>query len=280
MLSYRHGFHAGNFADVFKHAVVSLLLQALLKKDKPFVYLDTHSGSGQYYLKSGLARKNREHEGGIGRLWQARDVPAPLGPYLAAVRSFNRDDKLNYYPGSPRLAQHFLRPCDRMELCELHSSEVPELKSLFQGDRRVHVHHMDGYQGLKALLPPKERRGLVLCDPAYELKDERRTLLAAITDAWRRWPTGVYAIWYPILDGPQTEWLQRQFRRSGIQKILACDLRIYSEDFPDRLNGSGMIIINPPWQTDTQMETLGPWLQSLLSHQGEGSYRQEWLATE
>lgn len=280
MLSYRHGYHAGNFADVFKHSILCLVVQSLQKKDKPFVYLDTHAGAGIYELNSALARKNREHTDGIIRIWRTTDRPEALTPYLNAISSLNQSERLGTYPGSPKLAQLLLRPNDRMELCELHSSEVPNLKAAFKGDRRVHVHQMDGYQALKAFLPPAERRGVVLCDPAYELKDERKRVISGITDAWQRWPTGLYIIWYPILERPEADWFHRQFKRSGIKKIWASELRVFGEDRPDRLNGTGMIVINPPWQLDAQMNSLGPWLAKMMAQEGEGHYRQSWLVAE
>jgi len=280
MLSYRHGFHAGNFADVFKHAMLCLMVKSLLKKDKPFVYLDTHAGAGLYDLEGPLARKNREHVDGIARIWTAAEAPSALEPYLEAVRAYNPGGRLQTYPGSPGLVRHFLRPDDRMELSELHSSDGPRLRDALPPHRRLHIHQADGYQSLRALLPPKERRGLILCDPAYELKTERKKVVAAITDAWQRWPTGIYAIWHPIVDRAQADWFQREFKRSGIKSIWTADLRIYGEDRSDRLNGSGMLIINPPWQLDAQMETLGPWLAETLAQEGNGSYQQAWLVGE
>lgn len=280
MLSYRHGFHAGNFADVFKHAVLCLLGQALIKKDKPLFCLDTHAGAGRYDLNSAMAAKNREHAGGIGRLWNAEAPPAELSAYLDGVRRLNHGSRPRFYPGSPELLRQFLRERDRLVLCELHGSDASQLKQEFRGDRRVRIEQGDGYQTMKALLPPKERRGLVLCDPAYELKEERTRLVDSITAAWQRWPTGHYAIWYPILARPEVDWFHRQFVRSGIKKIFVAELRIFDEDSPKRLNGSGMLLINPPWQLDTQLESLGPWLWNVLSTDRGGAYRQSWLVPE
>ena len=280
MLSYRHAFHAGNFADVFKHLVLTLLVKAQLGKDKPFCYLDTHAGAGRYDLASGMARKNREYESGVACLWDASDVPEDVGDYLTALRSFNPTSNLQQYPGSPRIVRHFLRPGDRMILCELHPRDLDSLKDEFANDKQVSVHHLDGYQSLKAFLPPPERRGLVLCDPTFELKNERTRLLEALAVAWRRWPTGIYAVWYPVIDRPPVDWFHRQLKRSGIRKMLLAELRIFEEDVPLRLNGSGMILINPPWQLDERLVRLGPWLGKALSPEGEGSFRLEWLAPE
>ncbi len=280
MLSYRHGFHAGNFADVFKHLILTQLVEALLRKEKPFCYLDTHAGAGIYDLSSAMAKKNREFSGGIARLWNRTDLPAAVHDYLAVVRSLNPTAELRIYPGSPRIVRHFLRPKDRMILCDLHSKEAQDLEQEFAGDRQTKIHHLDGYQGLKAFLPPPERRGLVLIDPAFELKDERARLLEAFAAAYKRWPTGIYAIWYPIQDKPTVDWFHRQLARTGIPKILAAELRIHDEDMPLRMNGTGMIIVNPPWQLDRQLETLGPWLWQALSPEGQGGFRQTWLAGE
>jgi 23S rRNA (adenine2030-N6)-methyltransferase len=280
MLSYRHAFHAGNFADVFKHLVLTLLVKAQLRKEKPFCYLDTHAGAGRYDLASGMARKNREYVGGIGRLWDCRDAPEEVNAYLSTVRSLNAAQTLRFYPGSPRIVRHFLRPGDRMILCDLHTTDTALLRTEFAGDKQAGVHHLDGYQGLKAFLPPPERRGLVLCDPAFELKDERTRLLEALTAAWRRWPTGVYAVWYPILDRATVDWFHRQLKRSGIRKVLLAELRIFDEDVPLRLNGSGMIVVNPPWRFDEQLTRLGPWLWNVLSPEGVGGFRLEWLVPE
>ncbi|WP_045224457.1 23S rRNA (adenine(2030)-N(6))-methyltransferase RlmJ [Methyloterricola oryzae] len=280
MLSYRHAYHAGNHADVLKHVTLTLLFKALLLKEKPVCYLDTHAGAGRYALDSEKARKNREYETGIARLWQRTDLPAGVSDYVEAVRAFNVDGVLRIYPGSPRLVRHWLRPADRMLLCELHTKENAVLGDEFKGDRQVLVKAMDGYQALKALLPPKERRGLVLIDPAFELKDERNRLLQALQEAWKRWPTGTYAIWYPIQDLATLDWFHRQLKRSGIRKMLAAELRLFSEDLPLRMNGSSMVVINPPWHLEEQLTALGPWLHGALASGGEGGFRLQWLAGE
>lgn len=279
MLSYRHAFHAGNHADVFKHLVLSLLVHSLLRKEKAFFFLDTHAGAGRYPLKSEMALKNREFEGGIDRLWHAPRVPEAVSGYLDAVRTTNPGRELRWYPGSPRIARHFLRSQDRMVLCELHPREVLQIGREFEGDRQVRVEPGDGYQALKALLPPRERRGLVHIDPPYELKDERRRVLEAVTDAYRRWATGIYAIWYPIQDRATADNFMRQFKRQGIPKILCAELTVLAEA-PFRLNGSGLLIINPPWQLDEQLGQVLPWLWETLAVDRQGGWRVEWLTTE
>jgi 23S rRNA (adenine2030-N6)-methyltransferase len=280
MLSYRHGFHAGNFADVFKHVILSLLVRAQLRKDKPFCYLDTHAGAGRYELGSTMAQKNREFAGGISRLWRLAEVPEAVRVYLEAVQALNPAAELKTYPGSPRIVRHFLRPQDRMVLCELHGKEAEHLQAEFEGDRLVATHHSDGYHGLKAFLPPLEKRGLILIDPAFELKDERARLLESILLAYKRFAGGVYAIWYPIQDRASVDWFHRQLVRSGIRNILAAELRIFDEDQSLRLNGSGMVIINPPWQLDEELKAVGPWLWNVLSPEGRGGFKLDCLVPE
>ena len=280
MLSYRHAFHAGNHADVFKHLVLTLLLQTLSNKEKPFFYLDTHSGAGQYPLDSGFALKNRESASGIERLWSLKEFPEMVRDYLAVVRSINPSGRLRRYPGSPRIARSFLRLRDRLALCELHPNEAQALTEEFQGDQQVTVHHGDCYQGLNALLPPRERRGLVLIDPAFELKDERRRLVEALQLAYQRWSTGIFAIWYPIQDRVTPEDLLRRIEKLGLRKILLVEFRILGYDEPLRLNGSGMLIVNPPWKLDEQLHQLLPWLWETLAVEGQGGWRVEWLVPE
>lgn len=277
MLSYRHAFHAGIHADVFKHLVLTLLVRSLLLKDKPFFYLDTHAGAGRYNLRSEMAQKNREYETGIGRLWQELKLPGALEEYLAAVRATNPGKDLRWYPGSPRIVRPFLRSRDRMVMCELHPSEVKLLSAEFAGDRQARVEHRDGYQALKALLPPPERRGLVHVDPSFELKDERRRLLDAIKEGYRRWATGIFAVWYPIQDRATADDFLNRFKRLGIPKTLLAEFAVLPDE-PFRLNGSGMIIINPPWRLAEQLNEVLPWLWGKLAAEGQGGWRVEWLA--
>jgi 23S rRNA (adenine2030-N6)-methyltransferase len=280
MLSYRHGFHAGNHADVFKHLVLTLLVRSLLRKEKPFFYLDTHAAAGRYDLGSAIARKNREYKTGIGPLWEVKDAPEAILNYLGAARALNSDGKLRFYPGSPRIVRHYLRPGDRMALSELHPNEVKVLGEEFAGDKQVKIHHLDAYQALKALLPPSERRGLVLIDPAFELKDEWRRLLDSVKEAYRRWATGIFAVWYPIQDRATADDFLRRFKKSGIRKVLVAEFSILDPDETLRLNGSGMVIINPPWKLEEELRSLLPWLWEKLAVDGQGTWRVEWLVGE
>lgn len=282
MLSYRHGFHAGNFADVHKHIALMLLLEALKKKDTPFCYIDTHAGCARYDLQSEFAQKNREYETGISRLWNQNDLPVPVAAYLEAVKKMNSGDngQLHYYPGSPAIARQLLRPQDRMILMELHPTEAPLLKDYFKDDKQVGVHHRDGFEGLAALVPPREKRGLVFIDPAYEVRDEFERLTAALIDAWHKWPTGMYAVWYPLQQKQPLPRFHYELRKANIKKIFLHEFSVVPDTAPNRLSGTGMIVINPPWQFDVHIKQLLEWLAPVLDR---GSYvpaRCEWLVPE
>ncbi|MEW5757609.1 MAG: 23S rRNA (adenine(2030)-N(6))-methyltransferase RlmJ [Pseudomonadota bacterium] len=283
MLSYRHSFHAGNFADVHKHLALSLIIQALCRKDAPFFYLDTHSGAGLYDLRGDAAQKTGEYHDGIERLWRSASAPSLLRPYLDAVIMANAGDvsgALRYYPGSPWLARHWLRAQDRMVLCELHGSEYPLLKQLFQGDRQAAVHHQDGYQGLKAFLPPKERRGAVLIDPAYELKDEFARVAEALIQAHQRWESGIYAVWYPILGHKPITGFYERIRASGIRKVLRTEFNVEEPAATPGMTGSGLLIVNPPWQLDEQLREGLAWVWPQLARRGQGGVVVDWLVPE
>lgn len=278
MLSYRHGFHAGNFADVFKHVVLTQLIRALQRKDKPFRVFDTHAGAGRYDLESAPARKNREFADGIGRLWGQPRLDPELRDYVDRVRALNPDEVLRWYPGSPRIARDLLRPVDRLVLTELHPTEYPLLKAEFRGDRQVAIHHADGYAVLDSFLPPPERRGLVFVDPTYELKDEFDRLADAVRRIHRRWAGGIVAIWYPILDRTPHLRFQQTLRETGIPALLCAELGLYPDDGPPGLHGCGMIVVNPPWKLDEALGRLLPELLRCLRVGDAGQTRLEWLA--
>lgn len=280
MLSYRHGYHAGNVGDVLKHAVLALLIESLKKKPAPFAYIETHAGAGRYDLQAAQAEKTGEYKEGIARLWGRADLPEALGPYLSAVAAVNLPgESLHYYPGSPRVARHLLRAQDRMALMELHGSEYPVLKQEFAGDRQVAVHHRDGYEGLKALLPPAEKRGLVLIDPSYEVKTEYAQVAEAVQSAHKRWAGGTIALWYPVLARELTDAFKERFRTSGLRKILDAELTTRPEDSPG-MRGSGMLILNPPWQLDVALEALLPYLAAVLDPARAGHACVNWLVPE
>lgn len=279
-MNYRHAFHAGNLSDVMKHAVLTLLLRHLCAKQAPFCVLDTHAGIGRYDLSGDEAQRTGEAEVGIRRLLQAPSVPADLEPYLSAVRSLNpAGQELRWYPGSPRLARHFLRPQDRLILTELHPADVVTLRNEFRNDSQTAIHHMDGWMALKAHLPPVEKRGLVLIDPPFEAPDEYQRCADGLRLAHRRWPTGQLALWYPIKDRAAVWTLQQTLEDSGIRRILAAELLWQNEDRADRLNGCGLLLINPPWQLDQTLTALLPELHRLLSD-GRGGSSVSWIVPE
>lgn len=256
MFGYRHAYHAGNFADVFKHALLLELLRALARKDKPYCVLDSHAGIGLYDLDSEAARSTGDFEGGIGRLWAAGEAYPALADYLARVRAVNPDGALRRYPGSPRLVRDLLRPGDRLLACELNPRDHERLKALFAGDPRVAVHRRDGYEALKALLPPPERRGLVFMDPPYEGDGEYPRLTAGLTLLHRRWPQGIAAVWYPILAGGAHRRFFSALRQAGIGAMLYAQLGRYPDDSPQGMNGCGMLVVNPPWRLEEALEPL------------------------
>jgi 23S rRNA (adenine2030-N6)-methyltransferase len=278
-MNYRHAFHAGNFADVLKHAVLVLLLKALARKDAPFCYLDTHAGAGRYDLLGEAAQKTGEYRDGIARLWNSPPLSG-LEDYLAAVRAMNPAGTLRYYPGSPAIARRLLRPRDRMVLVEQHPEEYERLKAEFADDRRVAVQRQDGYAALKALLPPPEKRGLVLIDPPYESADEYAQAAEGLRVAHARWSSGVLAVWYPVKERAPVQGFHRKLAASGIRKILAVELRPYPADSAFRLNGCGMLIVNPPWRTDETLTGLLARLLEVLRQHPSGRADVFWLVPE
>ncbi|MFN7087219.1 MAG: 23S rRNA (adenine(2030)-N(6))-methyltransferase RlmJ [Burkholderiales bacterium] len=280
MLSYRHLFHAGNFADVFKHALLTRLLIALGSKDKPFFYLDTHAGIGRYDLTHPWAQKAREYENGIGRLWQRRDIPPALAPYLEAVRAENPDRKLRFYPGSPLIAKRLMRAGDRMVLTELNRTDCASLAKLFAHEKRVAVELLDGYHALKAHLPPRERRGLVLIDSSFDRAREFARIVAALGEAHERWATGIYAIWYPLMEPGDMRNFERHVKETGIRKILKLELAVQRAGASLTVPGCGMLVVNPPWRFADEARPLLQWLWQVLAHEGAGGVKVEWLVPE
>ncbi|MEN3354970.1 MAG: rRNA (adenine2030-N6)-methyltransferase [Betaproteobacteria bacterium] len=280
MLSYRHLFHAGNFADVFKHALLARLLIAIASKDKPYLYLDTHAGIARYDLRHPWAQKAREYENGIARVWKAADAPRELEPYLDIVRALNPDGQLRIYPGSPLVARRFIRGSDRMVLVELNKVDCAELKAVFEHERRVAVQLMDAYQGLKAYLPPPERRGLVLIDSSFDRAREFDRIVKALKDAHARWPTGVYAVWYPIMEPAPMRDFTLAIERSGIRKVLRLEIVVRDRDDSGIIPGCGMLVINPPWHFDDEAKPLVEWLAEKLVVSGTARSRVDWLVAE
>ncbi|KLV05785.1 23S rRNA (adenine(2030)-N(6))-methyltransferase RlmJ [Photobacterium ganghwense] len=279
MLSYRHSFHAGNHADVVKHIVQSLILDALKQKDKPFVYHDTHSGVGRYDLQDERSEKTGEYKQGIARIWQRDDIPADIASYIDAIKALNDGDTLRYYPGSPKVARAQLREQDRMVLTELHPSDFPLLLQEFRGDRQVRIYKEDAFARLKASLPPKERRGVVLIDPPYELKHEYMDVVKAIQESYKRWATGTYAIWYPVVYRENIDKMLQGLENLGIRKILQIELGVEPDTDERGMTASGMIVINPPWKLESQMQAILPWLQEAIAPT-HGFYKVDWIVPE
>jgi len=275
-MNYRHLYHAGNFGDVLKHITLIAIISSLLKKETPFFYLDTHAGAGYYDLLSEIAKKNKEHELGIMKLMQQDKPPGLIKYYLNCVREINnrlsqsKYSSFRYYPGSPFIVRHLIRGKDHMTLTELQPQEYQALRLAFNMDLQVSIHNIDGYMGLKAFLPPRERRGLVLIDPAYENPDEFTRITTNLPLALKRWETGIYAIWYPIKERVQIDRFHRLLRETIERPMLVIELSIYPEDMPSHLNGSGMIVINPPWQLKEEIEAILPTLWKYLSHSQQG----------
>ncbi len=280
MLSYRHAFHAGNHADVLKHLILTRVLTYLTAKGKPLCYIESHAGPGLYRLDAPQARQNQEYLGGIAKLWDRCDLPAPLAAYVELVRTLNPGGTLLRYPGSPWLAQHLLRPGDRLILHELHGSEIGPLRDNFAADRRVQVTEGDGYRGLLAALPPRERRGLALLDPAYEVKSDYRQVVETLTLAHRRFATGTYALWYPVVERRRIDDLERAVARSGIRRVQRYELTIRNEEQLPGMAASGMLIVNPPWTLLGDLRPALAYLAEALGEEGAGSFRAQELVGE
>ena len=260
MLSYRHGFHAGNHADVLKHLTQALVLEYLTRKDKPFCYIDTHSGAGDYSLEHSFAQKTAEWEEGIGRLGPIKDLPEAMKTYLDVVcecADSDKLEKLRYYPGSPSVAAALLRPYDRIRLFELHPADSRELARNFRDDRRVKVDNQDGFAGLKGLLPPIERRGLVLIDPPYEVKEDYRTVLKSLKCSLERFAQGIYAVWYPRIDSEDSRTFAHRVEKCGAERWLHVTLQVRG-NHTGGMYASSMFVINPPWLLKEQLEQALP----------------------
>ncbi len=258
-MNYRHAFHAGNFADCMKHALLVWLLDALQRKPAPIFVLDTHAGAGAYSLASDPAERTGEWRAGIGRLLER--TPEPLTRYVELVR------RLGLYPGSPAITRALLRPGDRMACCELHPDDSAALRRWFARDRQVAVHHRDAWEAIGALLPAKERRGLVLIDPPYEHPREFDRLVAGLATGYDRFRTGVFAAWYPIKHRATSRTLFAALKQSGMRDIVAAELCLREPLDPGLLNGCGLIVINPPHRFEADALLIIEALRDQLSHE-------------
>jgi 23S rRNA (adenine2030-N6)-methyltransferase len=277
MLSYRHAFHAGSYADVLKHFIEVQLLHYLAQKDKSFWYIDTHAGAGCYSLDSGYATKNAEYESGISRLWCRADLPPPLTEYMAVVKRINQDGQLKLYPGSPLVALEMLRVQDRMRLFELHPSDSELLRRNLAGyGPQVLIQTADGFGALKALLPPPSRRALVLIDPPYEDKQDYRRVISALQDGLKRFAGGIYAVWYPNLRRADARHLPGQLKRLPVKSWLNVAIDVHeSSEHGFGMYGCGMFIINPPWPLQGVLCDVMPYLAKVLGKERKGEFTLE-----
>jgi len=290
MFSYRHAFHAGNHADVLKHTVLLQLIRYIEQKETACMFIDTHAGAGIYALEDKFASKSAEYVNGIARLWERKDLPAVVADYVQMVKGFNYDGRLRFYPGSPYCAEKLLREQDRLRLFELHPSDSKILENNFrkleahaaaQGLRpargkRVMVSKSDGFAGLKALLPPPSRRGLILIDPPYEDKSDYRKVQLALEDALARFATGIYAVWYPLLQRQESRQLSDRLKRLPANGWLNVTLTVGTPS-PDGfgLRGSGMFVINPPWTLEPSLREVMPFLANVLQQDAGAEFALE-----
>jgi 23S rRNA (adenine2030-N6)-methyltransferase len=280
-MNYRHAFHAGNFAEVVKHAVLARVIAQLRQKPAAFRVIDTHAGPGLTDLTGPQASRTGEWQRGIGRLLAAslaEPVRRLLAPYLEAVAACNPDGPLARYPGSPLLVQAWLRPQDRLVACELEPGTYGELSRQLRGDRRAKAIAIDGWTALGAYLPPRERRGLVLVDPPFEAADEFARLAEGLGRAHRKWPTGIYLLWYPIKQQAEADAFAARVSDLGIAKILRAEATVGHD--PEQLNGSGLVLVNPPWTLEAELALLLPALAAALAEDGQGRSRLAWIAGE
>lgn len=280
MLSYRHQFHAGNIADVFKHALLTRLLLALNRKDKPYCVVETHAGIGLYDLQHAWAQKTGEWQKGIARLWLRTDAPEALQPYLEAVRAENPDGQLRYYPGSPCIIRRLMRETDRLVLYELNKDDCETLRHHFRQARHTSIQNQDGYTAIKATLPPKERRGLLFIDASFDQGEDFTRVARAAKEAHSRFATGMTAVWYPLMGRSAIEAFERSLVAAGLPETLQLELCTEPRDYSEHIPGSGMIVINPPYGLDKEAPPLLDWLWRALSPEGRGGTRCDWLIRE
>ena len=280
MLSYRHAFHAGNFADVLKHSVLTLVLEYMTRKEKGFYYIDSHSGAGMYQLADEYAQKTGEYKDGIAKLIGNNDLPEALQPFIDLVKDLNREsDELALYPGSPGIARQFTRRQDSAHLFELHPTDIEHLKEYSQRWNKSHVKQSDGYQGVLGLVPPPNRRGVVLIDPPYELKEDYLKAVRTIVNAYKKFATGTYILWYPVVKRQLVEQMQNAFTKSEVRNLLQVEYCQHADTDEYGMTGTGLFIVNPPWQLSSQLDEILPYLKSNLGN-SESQYSVKQLIAE
>lgn len=282
-MNYRHAFHAGNFADVVKHATLARIITYLKKKPAPFRVIDTHAGVGVYDLDADEAARTGEWKDGISRV-MAADAPdrvaGILEPYLDVVSAMNESGDLRRYPGSPELAKRLVRQEDRMTLVELHPQDADRLRQRYHRNKTIKTVELDGWLALGAFVPPKEKRGLVLIDPAFEAADEFTRLADGVTGAYDRWPTGVYCAWYPVKDLRRVQRLHGALSATAMRRILRVEMQVADPKPDGSLAACGMLIVNPPFTLHDELATLLPWLTDTMTRGPGAGFRLDWLVGE
>jgi len=269
LLSYRHAFHAGNFADVLKHSVLTLTIEYMTRKEKGFSYIDSHSGAGMYQLQDEYAQKTGEYKDGIEKLLTAKEIPEALELYIELINEVNRfseKQQLTLYPGSPGFAKSLLRRQDSAHLYELHPTDIDHLTQFCERWRKARVNQSDGYKGVLSQLPPPTRRGIVLIDPPYELKDDYIKAVKTIIDGYRKFATGTYILWYPVVTRDYIDSMEQQFINSDTRNVLQVEFAIKPETQTYGMTGTGLFIVNPPWQLASQLKDILPFL---IQHLGD-----------
>jgi len=280
VLSYRHAFHAGNFADVLKHSVLTLVLEYMTRKDKGFYYIDSHSGAGMYQLSDEYAQKTGEYKNGIAKLIENDDLPEALQPYIDLVKNLNQETgELTLYPGSPGIARQFTRRQDSAHLFELHPTDIEHLKAYSQRWNKSHVKQSDGYQGVLGLVPPPNRRGVVLIDPPYELKEDYLKAVRTVVNAYKKFATGTYILWYPVVKRELVEQMQNAFIKSEVRNLTQVEYCQDADTEEYGMTGTGLFIVNPPWQLTSQLDEVLPYLKTKLGHT-ESQYSIKQLISE
>lgn len=273
MLSYRHAFHAGNHADVLKHLVLTAILSYFNCKEKPYWYIDTHAGAGLYSLQSNFAQKNTEFKDGIARLWEHSNHSAFIEKYLSVIRHFNPKGQLSFYPGSPVIAKRLMRPQDKLRLFELHPNDYTALHSTFIKDKNTSVYKSDGFNSINSLLPPPPRRGVILIDPPYENKQDYVQVISTVKNATKRFPTGCYLIWIPLLQRAEAQELPLKLQKTLQQNWLYVALQIQQPSSTGfGMHGSAMLIINPPYILHDELDQILPKLTKLLRQSSQASF--------
>ena len=275
MLSYRHAFHAGNFADVLKHSVLTLVLEYMTRKEKGFYYIDSHSGAGMYTLADEYAQKTGEYKDGIAKLFNHENAPESLTPYLSFIHSLNQGNELCVYPGSPAIAKHFHRRQDSAHLFELHPTDIQHLTDFCYRWNKSHINQHDGYQGVLGLIPPPSRRAVVLIDPPYELKEDYRKAVNTIIKAYNKFASGTYILWYPVVKRELVENMRKQFLDSDVKDLLQVEYLQKPDSKEYGMTGTGLFIINPPWQLKTQLTEILPFMKAKI-----GSQQSDYLVSQ